>query len=442
MVHWQQLPIALYPDRLGTIFSGSAVVDAGNTTGFGTRGRPPLVAMYTYHDHLRENLGLRGFQSQGIAYSLDHGRNWTKYAGNPVLSDPTVRDFRDPKLFWHAATHRWIVVLAVADHIAFYSSPDLKHWTHESDFGQQWGSHQGVWECPDLIDMPVAGATARRQVLLVSIAKGGPNGGSATQYFIGQFDGHRFTLDADQPARLQASPLWLDYGTDDYAGSTWSGAAAGDDRVRFLGWMSNWQYATQVPTERWRSAMTLPRELRLVSSVRGLELHSLPVAELQSLRDRQTHLTAQPVTAALELDRSAAGNSGLRELDLDLDTAGATITELRFANSRGEATVFRINKTTQRYELDRRGSGVVAFSPEFASLQTAPLRDSGDRQRLQVFLDQASLEIFVNQGETVFTALLFPTVPYDRITLQADGAMTLREATIYQLKSIWTEADR
>ena len=156
MVHWRQLPIALYPDRLGTIFSGSAVVDAGNTSGFGTRGQPPLVAMYTYHDHLRENLGLSGYQSQGIAYSRDHGRNWIKYAGNPVLTSPAVRDFRDPKVFWHAATRRWIAALAVADHIAFYSSPDLKHWGHESDFGQQWGSHQGVWECPDLIDMPAA----------------------------------------------------------------------------------------------------------------------------------------------------------------------------------------------------------------------------------------------------------------------------------------------
>ena len=278
MVHWQNLPIALYPDRLGAIFSGSAVLDAANTSGFGTKSRPALVAMYTYHDHLAENLGANGYQSQGLAWSVDGGRNWTKFPGNPVLKNSGVRDFRDPKVFWHAASHRWVVALAVGDHIAFYSSQNLKTWVHESDFGAGQGAHGGVWECPDLIETRVEGTATARYVLLVSINPGGPNGGSATQFFVGNFDGHRFTPEASDDQAQPAAPRWIDYGTDDYAGSTWSGAARGDARVRFIGWMSNWQYANKVPTERWRSAMTLPRELKLVQSIRGLEVHSSPVA--------------------------------------------------------------------------------------------------------------------------------------------------------------------
>jgi len=180
MVHWENLPIALYPDRIGAIFSGSAVLDVNNTSGFGARANPPLVAIFTFHDHLRENLGETGFQSQGLAYSLDRGRSWIKYAGNPVLTSPGVRDFRDPKVFWYAPDHKWVMTLAVADHIAFYSSSDLEHWAHESDFGSGLGSHAGVWECPDLIRLAVQGTSTSRYVLLVSVGRGGPNGGSAT----------------------------------------------------------------------------------------------------------------------------------------------------------------------------------------------------------------------------------------------------------------------
>jgi fructan beta-fructosidase len=437
-VSWENLPIALYPDRNGTIFSGSVVVDADNTSGLGTRTRPPLVAMFTYQDHLSENLGHTGFQSQGLAYSRDRGRNWTKYPGNPVLTSPAVRDFRDPKLLWHAPTRRWIAALAVGDHIAFYSSRNLKRWVHESDFGWQWGSHAGVWECPDLVAMRAEVAGARKYVLLVSIGKGGPNGGSATQYFVGDFDGHHFTLDADQPQRLESSPLWLDYGTDDYAGSTWSGGSDGTGRPRFIGWMSNWQYARDVPTERWRSAMTLPRELRLVPTSRGLELHAVPVPELARLRRTEKTLPAQTIAAPVQLTAAADGTGGLLELNLDVDTRGAALIEMAFANAAGETTVFRIDRKQRRYELDRTASGVVDFSKSFAGVQTAPLPGPGERVTLRVFLDQSSVEVFVNDGETVFTSLVFPRTPYDIVTLRADQAIGLNAATIHELRSIWS----
>jgi fructan beta-fructosidase len=242
LVHWKNEPIALYPDSLGYIFSGSAVVDKKNTTGFGKNGKIPLVAIFTHHDPKTE--GRTDFENQSIAYSLDEGKTWTKYAGNPVLKNPGIVDFRDPKVMWYENRQKWVMTLATKDRVTFYSSPNLKEWKKESEFGEKVGAHGGVWECPDLFSLDFNGKTY--WVLFVSVNPGGPNKGSATQYFIGEFDGSKFTpLDTD--AR------WVDWGADNYAGVTWSNT--GNRRI-FLGWMSNWQYAQVVPTQKWRSAMT------------------------------------------------------------------------------------------------------------------------------------------------------------------------------------------
>jgi len=435
LIHWTNLPIALFPDVNGTIFSGSAVVDVGNTSGLGSPNRPPLVAIFTYHDHLAESLGRQDFQTQGIAYSLDRGRSWTKYPGNPVLANPGSRDFRDPKVFWYAAGKKWIMTLAVHDHVAFYSSKDLKAWTYESDFGNDAGAHGGVWECPDLIEMPVAGSRERRAVLIVSINPGGPNGGSATQYFVGRFDGHQFSPDAKAAPGAQ-SAAWIDYGTDNYAGSTWSGNKPGDDRELYLGWMSNWQYANQVPTRRWRSAMTLPRELRLVPTPRGLELRATPVAELAELRVREGRIAPQSVEASLDLAAKAGFSSELMELELALHPGGANRIELVFSNAKSEHTTFRLDRSKRRYEVDRSNSGAVDFSPVFAQLQSAPMPESGDEIAIHAYVDRSSIEIFINGGETVFTVINFPTTPYDQLALHTDGQI-LAAGTLYQLKSIW-----
>ncbi len=436
LVHWDNLPIALFPDRHGTIFSGSAVIDERNTSGFGSPQNPPMVAIFTYNDQLRQHRGESDFQSQGIAYSLDRGRNWTKYEGNPVLPNAGSRDFRDPKVMWHAPTGHWIMTLAVHDHVAFYSSPDLRTWTHESDFGRDAGAHGGVWECPDLIEMTVAGSATRKAVLLVSLNPGGPNGGSATQYFVGRFDGHRFVPDPPA-AGSGVAAAWIDYGTDDYAGSTWSGGKPGDERQLFMGWMSNWRYAEKVPSKRWRSAMTIPRELRLVGTPRGLELHSLPVVELDSLRLRGAPIAARSVADTLDLTAAAGTKSTLLELDLALDTRNAGQIDLTFANGRGEKTVLRIDKPGHRYTVDRSASGSVDFDGQFADVQTAPLRGTGKRVAVRAFLDHASLEIFIDDGATVFTTIEFPAEPYDRIGLHADADIRVESGSVHELKSIW-----
>ena len=274
LVHWENHPIALYPDSLGYIFSGSAVVDEKNSSGFGKEGQIPLVAIFTHHNPKAEKESPMTVENQSIAFSLDDGNTWTKYEGNPVLKNPGIRDFRDPKVFWHEAGKKWIMTLAASDQIIFYSSPNLKTWIKESEFGKEFGAHGGVWECPDLFPLQYNGETI--WVLIVNINPGGPNGGSATQYFTGQFDGKTFTP-------YQTDTRWADYGPDDYAGVTWSNTGA---RKIFFGWMSNWDYANVVPTVKWRSASTLPRDLTLEKIGDRYLLRSLPVGEIEKIAGR------------------------------------------------------------------------------------------------------------------------------------------------------------
>jgi fructan beta-fructosidase len=247
MVHWEEQPIALYPDSLGYIFSGSAVVDVNNTSGFGKNGQVPLVAIFTHHNPKLEKIKPEQTQYQSLAYSLDEGKTWTKYARNPVLKNPGITDFRDPKVRWYEPKKKWILTLAAKDRVAIYSSPDLKTWSKESDFGSDAGAHGGVWECPDLFPLKHNGKDV--WVLIVNINPGGPNKGSAAQYFLGDFDGKNFKAYSKQTK-------WLDYGTDNYAGVTFSNTG---DRTILMGWMNNWQYAREVPTPNWRGATTVPR---------------------------------------------------------------------------------------------------------------------------------------------------------------------------------------
>ena len=277
LIHWNREPIKIYPDSLGTIFSGSAVVDKSNTSGLGKNGVVLLVAIFTQHKEEDKKAGKNYFQNQSIAYSLDNGKTWKKYAGNPVLKSPGIPDFRDPKVMWHEPTKKWIMSLAVVDRIYFYSSPDLKNWNKESEFGDSAGAHGGVWECPDLFSLEYNGKEV--WVLIVNLNPGGPNKGSGTQYFLGDFNGKKFL-----PYSLETK--WLDYGPDNYAGITWSNTGK---RKIFLGWMSNWTYAELVPTETWRSAMTIPRELRIVKIGDKMFVASTIVKEISTIKSRSVN---------------------------------------------------------------------------------------------------------------------------------------------------------
>ncbi|MBN3582265.1 glycoside hydrolase family 32 protein [Algoriphagus aestuarii] len=395
LVNWEHLPIALEPDELGYIFSGSAVVDIDNSTGFGTKENPPLVAIYTYHDPVGEREGKVDFQTQGIAYSLDKGRTWTKYENNPVLDNPGIKDFRDPKVTLHETTSGkkiWVMTLAVADHIEFYSSEDLLNWDKTGEFGKGIGAHGGVWECPDLIQMETPNGETK-YVLLVSINAGGPQKGSATQYFIGDFKDGTFTPD-DTMIR------WMDYGPDNYAGVTWSNIPESQNRTLMIGWMSNWIYANQVPTEKWRSAMTLPRELSLFEIDGTMLLKSAPTKELQNQRQKVHEISEQSNLPGIALDLSA-------ELD------GKDEFTIIFSNELGEQV--QITKELGLVSIDRSQSGISNFNPDFAAIHSAPMSWKADK--IQIFLDAHSVELFVNDGELVMTSIVFPNSPWKKVEL-------------------------
>jgi fructan beta-fructosidase len=434
LVKWEHLPIALYPDSLGYIFSGSAVVDVNNTSGFGEPGKPAMVAIYTYHNMEGEKAGRNDYQTQGIAFSNDKGRTWTKYDKNPVLKNPGQRDFRDPKVLWHQETAKWIMTLAAGDQVCFYSSPDLKSWTLESEFGKNTGAQGGVWECPDLFEMPVVNSKGEKKwVLLVSINPGGPNGGSATQYFIGSFDGHTFT---NESTEIQ----WVDQGKDNYAGVTFSDIPSSDGRIISIGWMSNWQYAQAVPTVKWRSAMTFPRQHTLVKKNNAYVLTSTPVDEIQLLREQKTDL--QPLVIK-ELTEPVPGfnpTSGPYELSLEFELPSDKAAEsfgVQLSNSKGEMVKIGYNKGNNTFFIDRQNAGKIDFSPDFKGLHTAPYISGDQKIEMQLLIDVASVELFAMKGEVTMTDIFFPNEDFNYIRFFSDnGEVNLTKGFVYKLTPV------
>jgi fructan beta-fructosidase len=432
LIHWENLPIALAPDSFGYIFSGSAVFDKHNSTGLGTESNPPLVAMFTYHDPTGEKAGRTDYQSQGIAYSLDKGRTWAKYDKNPVIPNAEkLKDFRDPKVFWHEETNRWLVVLAAGDRVRFYSSRDLKNWQMESEFGKGDGSQRGVWECPDLFPLKVKGTDRERWVLLLSINPGGIHGGSATQYFIGDFDGKTFRNE-NPPETV----LWLDYGSDNYAGVTWSDAP--NDRRIFIGWMSNWDYAQKVPTTNWRSAMTLPRELSLIRTEKGVRLAQNPVFEAEKLRGQEL-LDRRNFTVGSEFKLNA--QSPLNEIVFEVDLSGTTARDfgISLSNKQGENYRIGFNAAGNYFYSDRTKAGSHEFAANFAlKKHTAPRIGDHRILKMRLFFDTASVELFADDGKTALTDIFFPTQDFNDFEIYAqDGTIRLIQLQMWKLKSIW-----
>lgn len=431
LVHWQHLPIALYPDSLGYIFSGSAVFDKNNTSGLGTKGDPPLVAIYTYHSDEIRKTGRKDYQTQGIAWSVDNGRTWTKYAQNPVLKNPGIEDFRDPKVFWHDGTERWIMILAVRDHVEIYGSKDLKQWEKLSEFGKNAGAHGGVWECPDLFPLTVDGQSTQKWVMLMSINPGGIHGGSATQYFIGEFDGRTFLN--DNPS---STTLWMDFGKDNYAGVTWANLPDADERKLFMGWMSNWQYANVVPTENWRSAMTIPRTLHLKEAPEGIRLASVPAKEMNAIR-KDTYKIASDVISGNQTLTDVPFNVSTSEIILDFTLDGKPVNlGIEMGNSLGDKIVIGFDAQANRFYIDRTNAGRSDFSKDFAGVHYAPRISEGDSLTLRLIFDVASVEVFADGGTVVMTDIFFPDEEFNTITLFSNDTETkLRSGDIWKLSA-------
>ena len=423
LVHWNEQAIALYPDSLGWIFSGSAVYDKDNTSGLGKNGKMPLVAIFTHHNSKLEKEGRKDYQYQSIAYSLDEGQTWTKYEGNPVLQNPGIVDFRDPKVRWNEEVRKWIMTLATKDRITFYSSPDLKNWNKESEFGENVGAHGGVWECPDLFPMSLNGKTM--WVLLVSINPGGPNKGSATQYFVGDFDGKTF-----KPNSIETK--WVDWGTDNYAGVTWSNT--GDRRI-FLGWMSNWQYANVVPTEKWRSAMTIPRELSLKAIDNTIFLASEPVKELRKNMPKTYTMNNTLVNGSLDLSDQIQAFNGQYQLKFSSDQI--TNYSIVLSNDGGEELVIGFDKKANQYCIDRSRAGKINFEKGFGAKHTAPRISVDAGTHVTLVVDVASVELFADSGLTVITDIVFPNKTLTKVSIKSVDGLMLKSLSYSKIDGIW-----
>ena len=386
LVHWTAEPTAITPDALGTIFSGCCVVDKNNTAGF---GNDAVIAFYT-------SAGAR--QMQSMAYSTDGGKTFTKYENNPIITS-NVPDFRDPHVFWNAEAGFWNMILAAGQQMSIYSSKDLKEWKHESDFGAEYGNHGGVWECPDLMKMKVRGTDKEKWMLICNINPGGPFGGSATQYFIGEFDGHKFTCE-DEPSETK----WMDYGKDHYATITFDNAP--DGRHVGIAWMSNWQYANQVPTKQFRSANSIARDFGLFEYNGETYCSVSPAKEMDAVRGQRISSPSETCEIVVQLKGDA---------------------QLTLRNSKGEKVVITYDAVEQTIDFDRRRSGDVSFSEAFPCIVTSPTY--GQIKTLRIFVDRSSIEIFDAEGKMAMTNLVFPSEPYNKLIVKGKAT-----ATIYKLK--------
>ncbi len=420
LVNWEHHPAAIEPNGLGSVFSGSSVVDPENHAGFGENA---VVTMYT---------SAGASQIQSLAHSLDNGETFSIYSGNPVIT--LESEARDPNFFWNAETNEWNLILAHAlDHeMLIFTSPDMKEWTLQSSVGKGLGAQDGVWECPDLFELPVEGTDLKKWVLICNINPGGPFGGSAVQYFIGDFDGKTFTPDTDPEGNVITK--WLDYGKDNYALVTWSDAPEG--RRTAIGWMSNWQYAAEVPTTQYRSANTLPREISLFRADDGqIYAASTPSPELMNIRGNLvTNVKSININTKGKKYLLPSENDGICEILLDIDAKDAQSVSLTLSNDQNEMCVMEYNPAKDILSFDRRNSGIVDFSQDFPAVTETATFSKGENLPLRIFIDHSSIEIFANNGKGVMTNLVFPTKPYtDMYVKTTKGNAKIKNLKIYSI---------
>lgn len=418
LMHWNFEGCAIVPDAWGAIFSGSCVVDHNNTAGF---GKGAVVAFYTS----AKATPWGDVQSQSMAYSLDNGKTFTKYEGNPILTS-SEKDFRDPKVFWYAPGKHWVMMLAVGQHMEIYSSVNLKEWKKESEFGAMQGAHGGVWECPDLVEIPVEGTREKKWVLICNLNPGGPFGGSAAQYFVGSFDGKKFVNESPTQTK------WMDWGKDNYATVTWNNAP--DGRCIALGWMSNWQYANNVPTRQYRSANTLARDLTLYREGQELYLKSTPSVEVKKARGKKVSIPSFRVSEKHEIVNLFEDNQGAYEVEILIQNAGASKIAFCLLNEKGEKVSMYYDLNRKQFVMDRSESGTVDFSKDFPAVTVAPANVDKELT-LRLFVDRSSIEAFGEDGKFVMTNLVFPSQPYVKMCFEADkNGYAVKTLNVYKLQ--------
>jgi fructan beta-fructosidase len=431
MLHWKNLPVAI-PEAEGQymIYSGSAVVDWHNASGLckSADASDPscLMAIYTAAGS--------NAQRQNLAFSNDRGRTWTNYSGNPV-ADLKQPDFRDPKVFWHEAQKKWVMVAVLADErkAVFFDSKDLRNWTFLSSF-EIAGNDKGQWECPDLFELSVGGNPKNSKwVLVVNRNPGAPAGGTGTRYFVGGFDGTHFVNET--PA---AQELWADYGKDFYATNSYADLPPKDGRKIWIGWISNWQYANREPTAVWRGAQSLPRELSLKQFPDGIRLVQKPIAEARELRQKESlHVSNVSVADAIEAMHSAKVIGDTVEIEAEIALENVKEIGFRLRKGGNEETLLGFTPESREVFVDRTRSGEISFATEFSGRHKATLRQNS-RLKLHAFLDRSSLEVFVNDGEVVLTERIYPSPGSDGMEMYSEaGRGKVLSLSIWKLGSVW-----
>lgn len=395
LIRWEHKPIAIFaePDGLGYIFSGGAIVDHQNTSGFAKEDQVPIVATFTQHSKTEE-------QVQSLAYSVDGGANFTMYKNNPVIPNPGLKDFRDPKVVRFEQDQVWIKSVVAGQCVHFYRSYNLRTWSKVSEFGKDYGSHGGVWECPDLFPLICSNTGRELWVLFISINPGGPNGGSATQYFIGEFDGKNF-----KP--LDTQIRWLDYGTDCYAGITWDNTPQIKNQRTYVAWMSNWLYANKTPDDAWRGAMTLPRTVSLQKTDKAYVLRTSPAVSLVGVSKIEIEISDTtrtiPVSEAYSLHFSLENSED--------------VTTFSWENEVNEKFILTIDLKNKQILADRTNAGFQDNG--FASVAKMPLEpEAGHSLQFDIFMDTCSFELFADGGKGCLTMLLFPTISFSQLEVK------------------------
>lgn len=441
LVHWEHLNPAIARDTLGHIFSGSTVIDKNNSAGY---GKDAMIAFYT---SASDEHG----QIQCMAYSNDNGRTYTKYEKNPILTPfDGLKDFRDPKVFWYEPAQKWYMIVSADKNMRFYSSTDLKQWEYLSQFGEGYGVQPNQFECPDFIQLPVDGNKDNMKwVMIVNINPGCPFGGSATEYFIGDFDGKEFKCDTDKSVTK-----WLDFGKDHYATVCFSNTG---DRIIAVPWMSNWQYANVTPIRQYRGANALPRELSLYTKNGEIYMAANVVKETEALRKSTRNVESLSVEGETVIDSITDGlNSGV-ELEMDIVPDKAQTVGFDIMNAKGEKTKIYLDLKAGRAVMDRTESGLIAFGEkaephfkenhdrrktesinyinDFALGTWAPLSlCEGKSYHLNVFVDKCSVELFVDGGRIAMTNLVFPTEVYNSLRFYTEGGKAeVKNLSIHKL---------
>ncbi|ODA11169.1 fructan hydrolase [Paenibacillus peoriae] len=442
LIHWDELSPAIPPGEDGAIFSGSAVVDKNNTSGFFNEEGSGLVAIYTNEGN-RAQPGKP--QVQSIAYSRDKGRTWTKYEGNPVLFPMETLDFRDPKVFWHDESSMWIMVLAVRERVEFYTSPNLKEWSFASEFGSDIPHiHRGIFECPDIFQIQVdEDPNTTKWILMLSVGdRNGvnpddpepPAGGSGMMYFIGNFDGKAFALDGTLESFDTIK--WVDYGSDFYAAVTWNGIPNEDGRKIWVGWMNNWRYGTTLPSEKWRGKMSIPRELQLRTYPEGLHLIQAPISELSQLR--KPILSLQDLTIKPGMNVLSDFSAAKAEIIAEFEISTAVEFGFKVRKSSNQETIIGYNISNGELFVDRTKSSAIDFHSDFTAIHKAPMKPEHGRVQLSIYVDWSSVEVFGNHGETIISDMIFPDLESRGLELYAiGGELRVVSLQINDLVSIW-----